>query len=61
MALLIHSPPETAALPLGRQQDPIYGPDITALGLPAPELMGILWAELPAPFPHSLVRHNNPA
>jgi hypothetical protein len=61
VAVLIDRPPEIMMVTLDCQKDLIQMPLITSLGTPAPQLIGIRLAELPAPLPDGFVRHHDPA
>jgi hypothetical protein len=59
VAFLIDGPPEIVALPIDRQKDLIQMPLVAGSVVPAPELIGIRLAELPAPFADGLIRHDD--
>jgi len=55
MAILIHRPPEVVPLPMNREKDLIEMPFVPQPGTMAPELIGILLAELQAPLSDRLI------
>jgi hypothetical protein len=59
-AVLIHRPPQIVLLPTNGEKDLVQRPCVTWLRTSAAELMGILWAELPAPLADRLRRHDDP-
>jgi hypothetical protein len=59
MAGLIDRPPAVVPLTTNRATDLIQMPLITALGTPAPQLIGLCLPELQAPLPEGFVRHHD--
>jgi hypothetical protein len=60
IAVLIHRPPEIMALAIYREEDLVQVPLVAWPGAPVTQLVGILLAELPAPFADGLIRHDDP-
>jgi hypothetical protein len=59
MAVLIHGPPEVVPLATDREEDLVQVPFIARPGTPPSELIGVLLAELPAPFADGLIRDDH--
>jgi hypothetical protein len=61
IAVLIYRPPQIMLLTTNGEKYLIQMPFVACPRAPAAELMGILLAELPAPFADRLIRHDDPA
>lgn len=57
--LLIYGPPEVIAFPVDRQEHFIHMPRVTGLRPPTPERIRRGLAELAAPLPNRLIRHDD--
>ncbi len=55
VSILIHSPPYIVPLPLDVHEELIQVPDVPQPSLLTPELLGVVWTELPPPLPDGLV------
>lgn len=60
MALLLHRPPLIVTFAIDDEKYLVEVPLIVRPGMPAPELVGILLAELHAPLPDGFVGHDDP-
>jgi hypothetical protein len=54
---LIHRPPQIVTLTVNREKAFIQMPLVARSGAPAPQLMGVCLAKLPAPLAERLLEH----
>jgi hypothetical protein len=59
VSILVHSPPEIVPLSLDVHEELVQVPDVSQPSLPAPEISGVVWTELPTPLPDRLVRDDD--